>query len=120
MAQVPFTINFGVEGSLDDGVMDVEEFAELLDRYEKGKGYPTTAAPPPARFVDVFTGYLREGLSRILTITLSQKLSKVYDSAVQAADIVKEEHPESEIRGGGFPRRFHGGGDAPHGGGPRP
>jgi DegV family protein with EDD domain len=97
VAQVPFTINFGVEGSLDDGVMDVEEFAELLDRYEKGKGYPTTAAPPPARFVDVFTGYLREGLSRILTITLSHKLSKVYDSAVQAADIVKEEHPESEI-----------------------
>ena len=38
VAQVPFTINFGVEGSLDDGVMDVEEFAELLDRYEKGKG----------------------------------------------------------------------------------
>ena len=97
VAQVPFTINFGVEGSLDDGVMDVEEFAELLDRYEKGKGYPTTAAPPPARFVDVFTGYLREGLSRILTITLSHKLSKTYDSAVQAADIVKEEHPESEI-----------------------
>jgi len=97
VAQVPFTINFGVEGSLDDGVMDVEEFAELLDRYDKGKGYPTTAAPPPARFVDVFTGYLREGLSRILTITLSHKLSKTYDSAVQAADIVKEEHPESEI-----------------------
>jgi len=97
VAQVPFTINFGVEGSLDDGVMGVEEFAELLDRYEKGKGYPTTAAPPPARFVDVFTGYIKQGLSRILTVTLSHKLSKTYDSAVQAADAVKEEHPESEI-----------------------
>jgi len=81
---VPFTINFGVEGSLDDGVMDVEEFAELLDRYEKGKGYPTTAAHPSALRRRVH-GYLREGLSRILTITLSHKLSKVYDSAVQAA-----------------------------------
>ena len=97
VAQVPFTINFGVEGSLEDGVMGVEEFAELLDLYEKGKGYPTTAAPPPARFVDVFTGYIKQGLSRILTVTLSHKLSKTYDSAVQAADAVKEEHPESEI-----------------------
>jgi len=97
VAQVPFTINFGVEGSLDDGVMDVEEFAELLDRYEKGKGYPTTAAPPPARFVDAFTGYIKQGLSRILTVTLSHKLSKTYYSAVQAADTVEQEYPESEI-----------------------
>jgi DegV family protein with EDD domain len=97
VAQVPFTINFGVEGSLDDGVMDVEEFAELLDRYEKGKGYPTTAAPPPARFVDAFTGYIKQGLSRILTVTLSHKLSKTYDSAVQAADTVGQEYPGSEI-----------------------
>jgi DegV family protein with EDD domain len=97
VAQVPFTINFGVEGSLDDGVMDVEEFAELLDRYDKGKGYPTTAAPPPARFVDAFTGYIKQGLSRILTVTLSHKLSKTYDSAVQAADTVGQEYPGSEI-----------------------
>ncbi|HJX60976.1 MAG TPA: DegV family protein [Dehalococcoidia bacterium] len=97
VAQVPFTINFGVEGSLDDGVMDVEEFAELLDRYEKGKGYPTTAAPPPARFVDAFTGYIKQGFSRILTVTLSHKLSKTYDSAVQAADEVGQEYPGSEI-----------------------
>jgi DegV family protein with EDD domain len=77
--------------------MGVEEFAELLDRYEKGKGYPTTAAPPPARFVDAFTGYIRQGLSRILTVTLSHKLSKTYDSAVQAADTVGQEYPGSEI-----------------------
>lgn len=97
VVQVPITINFGVEGSLDDGVMGLEEFVELLDRYEKGKGYPTTAAPPPARFVDVFTSFIREGLSRILTVTLSHKLSKTYDSAVQAADMVEQEYPESEI-----------------------
>jgi DegV family protein with EDD domain len=97
VAQVPFTINFGVEGSLDDGVMELEEFAELLDRYEKGKGYPTTAAPAPARFADAFTGYIKQGLSRILTVTLSHKLSKTYDSAVQAADTVGQEYPGSEI-----------------------
>jgi DegV family protein with EDD domain len=97
VAQVPFTINFGVEGSLDDGVMELEQFADLLDQYEKGKGYPTTAAPAPARFIDVFTDHIKQGISRILTITLSHKLSKTYDAAVQAADAVKEEHPDSEI-----------------------
>ena len=97
VTQVPLTINFGVEGSVDDGAMPLEELVELLDRYERGKGYPTTAAPPPARFVDAFTGYIKQGLSHILTVTLSHKLSKTYDSAVQAARTVEQEFPESEI-----------------------
>jgi DegV family protein with EDD domain len=97
VAQVPLTINFGMEGSVDDGSLPLEELVELLDRYEKDRGYPTTAAPPPARFVDTFTGHIRQGLSRILTVTMSHKISKTYDSAVQAARAVEEEYPESEI-----------------------
>jgi DegV family protein with EDD domain len=94
---VPYTINFGADSSMDDGVMTLEEFAELLDRYEKGKGYPTTAAPAPSRFAEAFMSHVRQGLSRILTVTLSRKLSKTYDSAVEAADLVGEEYPDSEI-----------------------
>jgi DegV family protein with EDD domain len=94
---VPFTINFGTESSLDDGVMPLEEFAELLDRYEKGKGYPTTAAPAPSRFAEAFMSHVKQGLSRILTVTLSRKLSKTYDAAVEAADMVGKEYPDSEI-----------------------
>jgi DegV family protein with EDD domain len=94
---VPFTINFGADSSLDDGVMPLEEFAELLDQYEKGKGYPTTAAPAPSRFAEAFLSHVKQGLSRILTVTLSRKLSKTYDAAVQAASMVEEEYPDSEI-----------------------
>jgi DegV family protein with EDD domain len=94
---VPYTINFGSDSSVDDGVMTLEEFAELLDRYEKGRGYPTTAAPAPSRFVRAFLSHVEQGLARILTITISSKLSKTYDAAVQAAGIVKEEYPDSEI-----------------------
>jgi len=94
---VPFTINFGTESSLDDGVMPLEEFAELLDRYEKGKGYPTTAAPAPSRFAEAFMSHVKQGLSRILTVTLSRKLSKTYDAAVEAADMVGKQYPDSEI-----------------------
>jgi len=94
---VPFTINFGTDSSLEDGVMTLEDFAELLDQYEKGKGYPTTAAPAPSRFAEAFMSHVKQGLSRILTVTLSRKLSKTYESAVQAAGMVEEEYPDSEI-----------------------
>jgi len=94
---IPYTINFGADSSLDDGVMSLEDFAELLDRYEKGKGYPTTAAPAPSRFVEAFLSHVKQGLSQILTVTISSKLSKTYDAAVQAASIVKEEYPDSAI-----------------------
>lgn len=94
---VPLTINFGTNSSLDDRVMTLEDFADLLDQYEKGKGYPTTAAPAPSRFAEAFTSHVKQGLSRILTITLSRKVSKTYDSAVEGAQMVGEEYPDSEI-----------------------
>ena len=95
--EVPFTINFGVQGSVDDGVLALEEFAGLLDRYEKGAGYPTTAAPSPGRFADVYRRCIAAGQARILAITISSGLSKTYEAALQGAELVREEHPEAEI-----------------------
>jgi len=97
LQEVPFTINFGVQGSVDDGVLELEEFAGLLDRYEKGAGYPTTAAPSPGRFAEVFRRCIAAGQSRILAITISSRLSKTYETALQGAEIVRQEHPEVEI-----------------------
>jgi DegV family protein with EDD domain len=94
---VPYTINFGTESSIDDGVMPLEGFAELLDRYDRGRGYPTTAAPAPSLFVQAFLSHMKQGLSQILTVTISSKLSKTYDAAVRAASIVKEVYPDSAI-----------------------
>ncbi len=97
LQEVPFTINFGVQGSVDDGVLELGEFAALLDRYEKGAGYPTTAAPSPGRFADTFRRIITDGQSRILAITISSGLSKTYESALQGAQLVSEEHPGAEI-----------------------
>jgi DegV family protein with EDD domain len=94
---VPYTINFGAASSLDEGAMALEELAELLDRYEKGKGYPTTAAPAPWRFYEAFTSHIKQGLSQILVVTISSKLSKTHEAAVQATELVKKEHPGSQI-----------------------
>jgi DegV family protein with EDD domain len=95
--EVPFTINFGVQGSVDDGVLKLEEFAGMLDRYGQGEGYPTTAAPSPGRFAEAFRRCIAAGQSRILAITISSGLSKTYESALQGAELVREEHPEAEI-----------------------
>ncbi len=95
--EVPFTINFGVQGSVDDGVLKLEEFAGMLDRYGKDEGYPTTAAPSPGRFAEAFRRCIAAGQSRILAITISSALSKTYESALQGAELVREEHPEAEI-----------------------
>ncbi len=97
LQEVPFTINFGVRGSVDDGVLELEEFAGLLDRYDKGAGYPTTAAPSPGRFAEAFRRCIAAGQSRILAITISSGLSKTYETALQGAEMVRQEHPEAEI-----------------------
>ncbi len=97
LQEVPFTINFGVKGSVDDGVLELEEFAGLLDRYDKGAGYPTTAAPSPGRFAEAFRRCIAAGQSRILAITISSGLSKTYETALQGAEMVRQEHPEAEI-----------------------
>lgn len=97
LREVPFTINFGVQGSVDDGVLALEEFVDLLDRYEKGAGYPTTAAPSPGRFADAYRRCIAAGQARILAITISSGLSKTYEAALQGAELVREEHPEAEI-----------------------
>jgi len=69
----------------------------MLDRYGKGDGYPTTAAPSPGRFAEAFRRCIAAGQSRILAITISSGLSKTYESALQGAELVREEHPEAEI-----------------------
>jgi DegV family protein with EDD domain len=41
--------------------------------------------------------HVKQGLSRILTVTISHKVSNTYESAVQAAEMVEKEYPGSEI-----------------------
>jgi DegV family protein with EDD domain len=94
---VPYTINFGTGSSVDEGAMALDELADLLDRYEKGAGYPTTAAPAPSRFYEAFTSCIREGISQILVVTISSKLSATHEAAVQAAELVEQEYPDSHI-----------------------
>ena len=86
----PLSVLFGDKVFRDQVDLSTPEFYEWLVNDEH---HPTTSQPPPREFV--------EGLERIrgdreaIIITLSQKLSGTYRSAVSAAKLV--DHPRVEV-----------------------
>jgi len=66
--------------------------AEYYSLLKKIKKLPTTSAPPPATFLDVYR-QISSYANDILCITISSKMSAVYDVARRAMDTVKEALP---------------------------
>lgn len=84
---VPIVIQFGEE-SYQDGVTITHE--EFYDRLEKSETLPTTAAPPPALFEDVFHQCLQDG-GEVICVTMGQTFSATNQSAQIAARDVSPE-----------------------------
>lgn len=81
---VPINITFGTEQYLSGVTMDHAAF------YEKTKtvddhNFPKTSQPTPYQFEQAFRSLLDRGVDEILTVTVSEKLSGTYASAVAAA-----------------------------------
>jgi len=82
---VPLNVHFGTEYYRDTIDMSTEEFYRRLTTDEV---FPTTSAPPPGTFVDLFTR-LADETDAILAIMTSSKFSAVHESALQAQAIIK-------------------------------
>jgi len=82
---VPLNLHFDIETYRDNVDIDTEEFYRRL---AGDKVFPTTSAPAPGIFVELFTK-LAEETDEILTIPLSSKLSATYESAIEAKNLVK-------------------------------
>ena len=81
---VPINIIFGSEQYLSGITMDHAAF------YEKTKtvadhNFPKTSQPTPYQFEEAYRSLLAQGAKEILTVTVSEKLSGTYASAVAAA-----------------------------------
>ncbi|MCL4869563.1 MAG: DegV family protein [Anaerolineae bacterium] len=81
---VPVNIHFGTEEYLSGVNLSHAEF------YAKTKtvgahNFPKTSQPNPYQFRELYESILAEGEEEILTVVISEKLSKTYDSAAQAA-----------------------------------
>lgn len=80
---VPLTVSFG-----DDTYEAVTELSndEFYDKLKTpGAPLPKTAAPSPARFEAAYRAALDGGAEGVVCITISEKLSATYSSAVQGA-----------------------------------
>lgn len=79
---VPMYINVGAKTFRDGVDLSRQEFYEQLPAYSP---HPTTAAPSPGLFRQVYEQLAAEGATEILSIHISIKLSAVVEMAAQGA-----------------------------------
>lgn len=91
---VPLNLIFSGRTFVDDLSESTEEFYQVL---RTSRSPPTTAATSPGTFLEHI---LRagEGASSVLCVTVSAQFTGMYDSAVQAAALARQERPELEVR----------------------
>jgi len=79
---IPLYINIGKQGFLDGIELSRTEFYQNLPAYPT---HPTTAAPGPDAFRQVYTRLAAEGATEILSIHISGSLSATLNAVTQAA-----------------------------------
>lgn len=86
---IPLTIHVDGIDYQDDASLSVNELIEALHQNDKKT---STACPSIAQWQKAF-----EGADEIYAITITSVLSGSYNSAVQAASLYREDHPETKI-----------------------
>lgn len=80
---IPINIMFGTEEFLSGVNMDRALFYEKTKQVS-ASNFPKTSQPTPYQFVEFYKKILATGEKEILVITVSEKLSGTYASAIQA------------------------------------
>ena len=86
---VPLTIYTGERSFTDTPDLNVNEMLDYLEKYNSRS---FTSCPPIDAWLQAF-----EGADEIIAMTITSALSGSYNSAVNAANMYKEEHPEVKI-----------------------
>jgi DegV family protein with EDD domain len=85
IAVIPLHIQFGTDTYKDRVDLTAEEF---YDKLQHSSILPSTAAPSPGMFAEVFDG-LAAKHNEILGVFVSRKLSATYDAALQGIKLMK-------------------------------
>lgn len=86
---VPVHLDLGDKTYLDDEDLDIRNFIDQMHAYD---GVAKTAAPSPQAFYNQMLGY-----DEIFVITISSKLSTIYNSATIAKDMFLDEFPDKKV-----------------------
>lgn len=90
LKRVSLTISLGNEEFIDDVNLHCSSLASKMAASIKA---PSTACPSPGAFLDAYDC----GVDDVYVVTLSDKLSGTYESAVIAANMFKEKYPEKNV-----------------------
>ncbi|MEG0777570.1 MAG: DegV family protein [Oscillospiraceae bacterium] len=90
LKRIPLTIDLDGESFVDDKSL---RCTMLLSKMAASRNAPKSACPAPGGFEEVYDC----GADDVYVVTLSDKLSGTYNSAVVAANMFKENHPEKNI-----------------------
>lgn len=91
---VPLSIRFGEDEFVDREQLSTDEF---WARCARSADLPSTAAPSPGRFEQAFRQLAADGMTQIVTITLSGALSATHQSAELAARAVADADADERI-----------------------
>ncbi len=89
VVRVPMSVIIGGVEYRDDGRRTQEEWIKLI---KEDPGYPRSACPSPEEFLNAFD----ENCDNYV-VTISSKLSGVYNSAMVAKDMFEDEHEDAKI-----------------------
>ena len=92
---VPMEYMIGEESHICSTVESDEMMHNYYQRLRE-KVATKTSQIVPYNYVETFTPYVKEGKG-ILYLSLSSGLSKTYESALTAANMIKEDYPDAEI-----------------------
>jgi DegV family protein with EDD domain len=90
LKRVPLTIELDGEIFVDDETL---RCAALLSKMAASRFAPKSACPSPGSYLEAYEC----GADDVYVVTLSDKLSGSYESAVIAANMFKEAHPDRNI-----------------------
>jgi DegV family protein with EDD domain len=85
--QVPITVHFGQE-TFETGV-DIDD-ARLFARVDREGKLPTTSAPAPGKFAEVYQAAFNAGAEAVICFCVSGEVSATYAAAVNARDLLPE------------------------------
>ena len=90
---VPLNVRFGVDEYLDGVTMQAEEFYRRLESSDE---LPTTSAPSPESFAEIYRELGAEH-DAVISLHVSSKLSATHTAAVQACDLLGDDGPRVEV-----------------------
>lgn len=78
-----------------DGALSGRDFYALL---KTARRFPTTTSPAPGAFLEAFQQARHGGAEAALCITLPSRYSGTYSSALNAAELARQEMPDFSVR----------------------